>query len=508
MPVCLLFLCAITVIGVVNVSQNASVIWSSSSSKYSLSLSSSIRQEQGSDSTGSNTTSAGINDNHGNGGEEQARRMNHDDKYHLPPTTMMHNDLNDGLVPVNKQPAALHGQSYVARTPVFNVGGPQQVSYKQFLAAEQRSGTAEDWQTWLESSKSMWNSRRRRPSETVVKLIVMMKDEWPLTKHWVLYHGELVGFRNVYILDGSTDPRCLSFLTYARDQLGANVIFTPANLNELTNEINVLVDTLANAADFIIKMDADEYLALHKPGITRCQFESSWMNGAENTSDCSLSPYGLVNYLQNYTNLATLADGRLLRIGTVSLSRRDRALCEDKMENGDFQIGRLPLLPPAQWNRRGTFKALHDARTTRSINLGGHGRRSHMLPPHHNQKVLDTPLGIIHVHFRCARDEILNSHKAVVSHGFIHENDTDKVALMKLQKYTGPEPCNITSTFQMKVKNVVSIHKILAHAQYLAGCESFQDRNMYTTDLSATTRRNPDFNHYLNTTLSKHGFQY
>ncbi|KAL7531344.1 hypothetical protein ACHAXR_003989 [Thalassiosira sp. AJA248-18] len=76
-------------------------------------------------------------------------------------------------------------------------------------------------------------SWRLRPPNAIVKIIMMTMNEWPLVKSWIFFHGEVVGFHNLYILDSSTDPRCLSFMRYARDILGANVIFADINLNEI-----------------------------------------------------------------------------------------------------------------------------------------------------------------------------------------------------------------------------------------------------------------------------------
>lgn len=50
-----------------------------------------------------------------------------------------------------------------------------------------------------------------------------------MLKSWLLYHGQLLGFENLYVIDASTNPKCFSFLRYARDVLGANILF---NCNE------------------------------------------------------------------------------------------------------------------------------------------------------------------------------------------------------------------------------------------------------------------------------------
>merc|ERR1711862_572724 len=110
--------------------------------------------------------------------------------------------------------------------------------------------------TWIPSS---------RPESAVVKLIMMTMDEWPLIKYWVLYHGHLLGFEYLYIVDSSINPKCISFLRYARDILGANVLFSDADLNELEGVLTLIGKHVSGSSDFIIKMDTDEFLTVYDP---------------------------------------------------------------------------------------------------------------------------------------------------------------------------------------------------------------------------------------------------
>lgn len=76
------------------------------------------------------------------------------------------------------------------------------------------------------------------------------------------YHGEVFGFQNLYIIDSSTNPLCISFLKHTRDILGANVIFSNANLNELENIMTKIGSILGGSADFVVKVDTDEFLTV------------------------------------------------------------------------------------------------------------------------------------------------------------------------------------------------------------------------------------------------------
>ena len=71
------------------------------------------------------------------------------------------------------------------------------------------------------------------------------------------YHGNLLGFENLYILDSSTDTRCISFLRYARDSLGVNVLFTDVNLNQLESITTKIGKDICGSSDLILKMDIE-----------------------------------------------------------------------------------------------------------------------------------------------------------------------------------------------------------------------------------------------------------
>ena len=102
----------------------------------------------------------------------------------------------------------------------------------------------------------------RYTNDRVLKIVVMTKDEWPLSRAWALYHGFVFGVRNVYVIDGSTDPRQKMFMMYLKS-LGFNILFTQAGLDELENIITKVLHGLRKSCDFLMKLDTDEFLALY-----------------------------------------------------------------------------------------------------------------------------------------------------------------------------------------------------------------------------------------------------
>ncbi|KAL3913144.1 MAG: hypothetical protein SGARI_000802, partial [Bacillariaceae sp.] len=161
-----------------------------------------------------------------------------------------------------------------------------------------------------------WKSKPdwvERPSNAVIKLILMTMDEWPLVRSWVLYHGSLLGFDKLYIIDSSTDSRCISFLRYARDILGANVLFKDANLNKLEGVMSKIASNIAQSADFILKVDTDEYLVAYD-------------NRTQQLTPAAVGEY-VSGFSQNAQHPLRQFDGHS-RVGYLQLSIPRKDVCE------------------------------------------------------------------------------------------------------------------------------------------------------------------------------------
>lgn len=132
----------------------------------------------------------------------------------------------------------------------FNLGGPGgNETYRMYLQKYGEQGSIQSWQKWLSGVNAS-----HRPKGDVLKLLLMTRNEWPLLREWVYYHGAMLGFQNLHIFDGSTDPRCIQFLKEARKQYGLNVVFTQTDLNGLSALITDAAKKLAPDADFFAKV--------------------------------------------------------------------------------------------------------------------------------------------------------------------------------------------------------------------------------------------------------------
>jgi hypothetical protein len=162
-----------------------------------------------------------------------------------------------------------------------------------------------------------------------------------------------------------------------------DVMFKPANLNQLGEELTTVANTVRGASDFVMTMDPDEFLTLQTNN-SSCTSGSFLMKDV----DCTLSPYALQEYLSDASNLASIADGHKLRIGFIVGSRPDKELCD--AGKGD-EIGLMQLGPA---NAATDYKAILDSRSFRAVDLGGHSGK--YFPPHNMSPDKYTPLSIIY----------------------------------------------------------------------------------------------------------------
>ena len=364
--------------------------------------------------------------------------------------------LPKGRATETREEVVLIEDQPISRIPRFNLGGAQgDKTYREFLetylqTAQSSNNKTSAWTEWLKGT----NAPANRPVKRIAKIVLMTKDEWPLLQEWTLYHGELIGFENLYILDGSTDPKCLAFLIRARDEWGANVVFTKANLNRLARLIDSVFKFAAPSSDIMLKVDTDEFLTMWTNS-TSCKSASA------DTADCTLSPFGVVEYLNSED---FVLDGRKLKIGyrTMSENPSKEACATDRASSEKVRM--LAYSRPQPTN----YKSFYDSRTFDRGDLGSHV--GYVLPPFDEVEPLRTRLSIIHAHGRCYETETSNNRKAVISHNFINETDSEEEQIRYLhKKYIGEnrDVCNMTSHKEFEHPSAVSGHKMIRYAKYL-----------------------------------------
>jgi hypothetical protein len=268
------------------------------------------------------------------------------------------------------------------------------------------------------------------------------------------FHGELLGFENLYIIDGSNDPRCISFLRYARDTLGANVLFSAANLNQLVHLLNQIRKNIGPSSDFILKVDTDEFLQVY--------------NEKERALSTSLVHDYLKGFATNITHVLRQAGS--FHVGYIQNSVASRKVCTNSADPSGIDVTAFPL---GKVEVAGNFKAVYNSNRffKTEINLGGHnfpnkaeGHRSH------------SDFGILHFHQRCFHHEVKNTKKALISHNYINATDNNEEALTKVRRLfkNKEDLCNsrVGGGFN-------SWHKVLFYGRYLQ-CPNSTEESFYT----------------------------
>lgn len=392
------------------------------------------------------------------------------------PTTSRKDTQTQSLIKITKRDenCTIYGQNYECG-PVYNVGGQHHTSYKQsLLGAGSEADPKEVWATWLEGQSSHDHAPQSLRKRTM-KVVLMTMNEWPLLAWWTFYHGEMLGFENLYIIDSSDDERCIKFLKQARDEFNVNAIFSKSDLNSIVGDINEIMSSVSVTSDAMIKLDTDEFLAV-VPDAADCPDQSSLQS--KSTTDleqsCRLSPYGVQKYIDSSS---FLLDGSMLRIGFVSHSVPNREICDSPSKANDLAEYRFAEGTPVD------FKAFFDSRTFEAVDLGSH--IGYTLPPFKDQKKY-TALGIIHFHSRCYQMEMDSSRQAVIRHGYIAKNAPDERALTRLQKfawrkshrrYNFPTVEN-NCTEKITVCPFPSCHKVHQVMQHLM-CPEAMEENYY-----------------------------
>ena len=402
----------------------------------------------------------------------------------------------------------LHSQPYMT-TPAFNFGGPfGNATYLEFAKTDYGlKSMLEVWEMWM-SSKITTNER---PKETIIKIILITKNEWPLLRQWTIYHGELIGFEHLYILDGSTDSRCTSFLVNVRDHLGVNVIFTPTNLNGLNTEITKIARNISVASDAILKLDTDEFLGIITKD-SKCK--------VRNHTSCPLSPYGVRELLQKSVDLEGHIKGHLMNVSFLCLPSEVKKVCQ---AHGKDDISLFSLVCGKVGSRyaenfpHAAYKAVYDSRTLWSIQIGGHVE---ILPTPNGNYLkgviapfdsLPTerpfPLGIFHFHVRCVKEMVSKARDILVYHGYIDNSDTETKVLETYKAlFPGKNLCSLSWDDLSSINVKLSYHRMLYYLRYLAGCDvsNYDDDYLAQHGIAGIGSPNADFRQFMLDAMKMH----
>lgn len=278
-----------------------------------------------------------------------------------------------------------------------------------------------------------------------LKLVLMTKNEWPMLKSWVLYHGHLFGFSNLYVVSGCTDSEPLTFLHKVQKLLGVNVLHTTATLNEIGKEIESIMKSLQFSSDFITKLDTDEFISYF------------------NTTTNELQPDRVMHHLNHdlpYVGGKYKFGYRMCGFPIKPANRTEMELPVSSASVNESsvpgskagaEIGIKLFEPvhthntldapqvieyfqrPTLENMKGNGKTLFASPTFGSFDLGNH--RGLTLPSFRNISDYRTNLVNVHFHFQSHEQVQVNNRKALLSHGYISETDSTEIQIQKCQEW-------------------------------------------------------------------------
>jgi hypothetical protein len=226
-----------------------------------------------------------------------------------------------------------------------------------------------------------------------IKIILMTKDDFSLIHTWIRYHGELLGYNNLHILDNSQDPRVLDIYKQTSN-LGYHLHnYTSCNLNTAECYINSIKNQIKTECSFLAKFDTDEFLTTYKDGeyiydrdVLKQQLE--YLNVDSNH-----------HFFNSYPNFDP---GKPALTATL------------------FQAPEVHIATD--------YKQLYTTKHEQQIDLGGHGTREY---------VGNNPgLTVLHYHRQPFDIYKQNLIKVCLSHGWFDSNDTDEQILHKLSTNT------------------------------------------------------------------------
>jgi len=243
------------------------------------------------------------------------------------------------------------------------------------------------------------SGRRIHAGRRILKIALMTKNEYPLIESWVLYHGNIFGFKNLYIFDVSTEEKAMLYLANAAYSLGINVYFSTNNLWQQIDSIASTLRSLRESCDFVIKMDTDEFVAVFN----------------DETKEISIDKETILSQFDNLPY-----DGSKYRNGFELINLLEDINCtwtDASSKANYFDVEHTPKSFFPSW----TFK---------TVDLGGHF--GEVVAPFNNSFSHLTNLSFLHYHWPCYNHYLTLCRSVAVGHHYLNGNENPADEFTKL----------------------------------------------------------------------------
>ena len=288
--------------------------------------------------------------------------------------------------------------------------------------------------------------RLKRKSPNTLKIFLMTRNEGLFIESWIKYHGDLFGFENLYIIDGS-DKESIFEIYRKYEKHGLNVFHTDANLNKLEGVINEQMHQNKGENNFLIKMDTDEFLVhANLSGLNNLRYKLArkFERKASSLSKILLPKLDLRN--DHFKKMF-----KSLPITGQRYEAPDILFSMPKLEDVDD-----PLLEITTFFKKldePNGKSFYHSDSFISTDLGGHKGTTTK-----NKRFIRSPLAVVHYQGISVENTIRSAKQVLISHGYINEEDDCETAKKKLLELN-------------KKGDYLSFHKVTFYLAYLRSIE-------------------------------------
>jgi hypothetical protein len=235
-----------------------------------------------------------------------------------------------------------------------------------------------------------------------VALVVMTKNDVPLLSRWLIYHGHVFGFENIYVFDGS-DSVQVAYLEGAAVRFPFHLRHSRVDLNKITGELLQWMVEIKDRYEWILKVDTDEFM---------CYAPKGKGKGVPDVSSSSL-------------HLPKGSAAEMLRI--------QWKIDVEPVQSGSPTESTCAEIVPAN-----VFKLIYSGPrfVNNTFNLGGHSfTAAHTAPG----------VTVVNYHNRNYEELVRLAMQTILSHGYIKATDSRAEMIRKLKRLDARPACRLNS---------------------------------------------------------------
>lgn len=146
----------------------------------------------------------------------------------------------------------------------------------------------------------------------MIKLFTMVKDESDIIKDWILYHGFLFGYDNLFIIDNMSEDGTYEIINEF-NEYGIH-IYRESDYCKKGEFMRRLINMYCNEDDVAFPIDIDEFIVYHERGMKNVNCDKNTIN----------------NYINGLGNIASIYKANYLLCMITQKDGYERAVCENK----------------------------------------------------------------------------------------------------------------------------------------------------------------------------------